>query len=89
MDQRIPVPENRFDVELANRLAHLESYNKHLYRPNSYLHKWWARRCGSTFRLILKSLAEKAEQRDYYVAGGLEGKIVQQTCCKQSCNKAF
>ena len=70
------MPENRFDVELANRLAHLESYNKHLYRPNSYLHKWWARRCGSTFRLILKSLAEEAERRDYYAPGGLEGKLV-------------
>ncbi|UCG24220.1 MAG: hypothetical protein JSW55_19215 [Chloroflexota bacterium] len=67
---------NGFNVELANLLAHLESYNKHLYRPNTYLHKWWARRCGSTFRLILKSLVEDAGQRDYYAAGGLKGKIV-------------
>ncbi|MFN2224048.1 MAG: hypothetical protein ACK2UH_15945, partial [Candidatus Promineifilaceae bacterium] len=66
----------RFDVVFANRLAHLESFNKHLYRPNTYLHKWWARRCGSTFRLLLKSFADNERERDYYVAGGLEGKIV-------------
>ncbi len=72
-----PVPlDTEFDVALANQLAHLESYNKHLYRPNSYLHKWWARRCGSTFRLILKALAEDPQERDYYAAGGLKGKVI-------------
>ena len=70
-----PIDDN-FDVELANKLARLESYNKHLYRPNTYLHKWWARRCGSTFRLLLKHLAEDESSRDYYAPGGLEGKIV-------------
>ena len=68
--------DDDFDVELANKLARLESYNKHLYRPNTYLHKWWARRCGSTFRLLLKYLAEDAGNRDYYSPGGLEGKII-------------
>lgn len=66
----------KFDVAFANRLAHLESFNKHLYRPNTYLHKWWARRCGTTFRLLLKSFTDDARKRDYYAAGGLEGKIV-------------
>jgi len=65
-----------FDEEFANALAKLESYNKHLYRPNTYLHKWWARRCGSTFRLILKHLVEDGDRKDYYSPGGLEGKIV-------------
>lgn len=65
-----------FDVELAERLARLESYNKHHYRPNSYLHKWWARRCGSTFRLILKHLVTEPELRDFYSAGGLQGKVI-------------
>jgi putative DNA methylase len=67
--------DERFDVPLANSLAAYESYNKHLYRPNAYLHKWWARRCGSTFRLILKGLVNGASG-DYYAPGGLEGKIV-------------
>jgi hypothetical protein len=64
------------DIDLADRLARREAYNKHLYRPLTYLHKWWARRCGTTFRLILKSLVEDPSARDYYVPGGLAGKII-------------
>jgi DNA modification methylase len=71
----LPIDDG-FDVSLANQLAHLESYNKHLYRPNSYLHKWWARRCGTTFRLILKHLVAEPGQRDYYAPGGLVGQII-------------
>jgi putative DNA methylase len=65
-----------FQVGFANEIARLESYNKHHYRPNAYLHKWWARRCGSTFRLILKSLVQDPELRDYYRPGGLEGTVI-------------
>ncbi|MDT8307765.1 MAG: DNA methyltransferase, partial [Anaerolineae bacterium] len=65
-----------FDVAFANDIARLESYNKHHYRPNTYMHKWWARRCGSTFRLILKHLVTDPERQDYYSAGGLDGKVV-------------
>ena len=43
-----------FPEEFADNLSRMEAYNKHLFRPNTYLHKWWARRCGSTFRTILK-----------------------------------
>lgn len=74
-DNALPI-DTQFDTDLANAIAHLESYNKHLYRPNTYLHKWWARRCGSTFRLILKHLVEDETQRNYYAPGGLEGKII-------------
>lgn len=66
----------RFDPEFANTFSQIESYNKHHYRPNSYLHKWWARRCGSTLRLILKALVEDSDQHDYYAPGGLEGKVI-------------
>lgn len=65
-----------FPEEFANQISQQEVYNKHLFRPNTYLHKWWARRCGSTFRTILKQFVPDAERRDYYVPGGLEGKIV-------------
>lgn len=65
-----------FPEEFANRLSEREAYNKHLFRPNTYLHKWWARRCGSTFRTILKLLVDDNEKRDYYAAKGLEGKVV-------------
>jgi putative DNA methylase len=57
----------------ANILSKQEAYNKHLFRPNTYLHKWWARRAGSTFRYILKQLVPDANLQDYYTAGGLEG----------------
>lgn len=68
--------DSTFDVDLANRLARLESYNKHYYRPNSYLHKWWARRCGTTFRYILKHLVADKQAQDYYAPGGLNGRII-------------
>jgi hypothetical protein len=68
--------DRAFDADFANALARYESYNKHLYRPNTYLHKWWARRCGTTFRLLLKHLVEDETQRGYYEAGGLEGKVI-------------
>jgi len=74
-DGVVPI-DTQFDVGFANQIAGFESYNKHLYRPNTYLHKWWARRCGSTFRLILKHLVTNPAQRDYYAPGGLEGKII-------------
>lgn len=71
----IPI-DTGFPIEFADDIARLETYNKHHYRPNSYLHKWWARRCGSTFRLILKQLVLDEKTRDYYTPGGLAGKII-------------
>ncbi|MDX1662221.1 MAG: hypothetical protein R3272_00405 [Candidatus Promineifilaceae bacterium] len=68
--------DRHFDVAFADEMARLESYNKHHYRPNTYMHKWWARRCGSTFRLILKHLVEDELLRDYYAPGGLEGAVI-------------
>lgn len=65
-----------FPEEFADTLSRLEAYNKHLFRPNTYLHKWWARRCGSTFRIILKQFIPDPNRRDYYAPKGLEGKIV-------------
>ncbi len=68
--------DNTFPEAFANELAQQEAFNKHLFRPNTYLHKWWARRCGSTFRAILKQFVSEAHRRDYYAPGGLEGKTV-------------
>ena len=66
----------KFDAEFTNQLAEKEVFNKHLYRPNTYLHKWWARRCGTTFRSILKHLVQDEAKRSYYAPGGLEGQII-------------
>lgn len=41
-----------FPFQELNRLAALEAYNKHHYRPTNYQHKWWARRLGSVFRMV-------------------------------------
>ena len=71
-----PAIDHAFPEEFANTLSRVEAFNKHLFRPNTYLHKWWARRCGSTFRTILKQFVADPERRDYYAPGGLEGKVV-------------
>lgn len=68
--------DTSFPVEEANALAELEAFNKHLFRPNTYLHKWWARRSGTTFRYLLKQLCDDPAKRDYYSVGGLENKII-------------
>jgi putative DNA methylase len=68
--------DEHFPEKFADELARLEAYNKHLFRPNTYLHKWWARRCGSTFRTILKQFVSDPSRRDYYSSKGLEGKII-------------
>ncbi len=73
--EHIPI-DKTFPEDAANELARSEVFNKHLYRPNTYLHKWWARRCGTTFRYILKQLVTDPLKKDYYEPGGLEGKII-------------
>ena len=65
--------DSYFHEKEANQLAEIESFNKHLFRPNTYLHKWWARRSGTTFRHILKQLVPEIEKQNYYTSGGLEG----------------
>ena len=68
--------DHAFPEQFVDDLSRQEVFNKHLFRPNTYLHKWWARRCGSTFRTILKQFAPLDEHCDYYAPGGLEGKTV-------------
>ena len=65
-----------FPEKFVDELSRREVYNKHLFRPNTYFHKWWARRCGSTFRAILKQFVPEVGRRDYYAPGGLEGVTV-------------
>jgi len=73
----IDVPiDSSFPEQSATALARLESFNKHLYRPNTYRHKWWARRAGTTFRYILKQLTDDRAKMDFYASGGLEGRVI-------------
>lgn len=75
-NEAFPPIDEYFPVKEADILIERESYNKHLFRPNTYLHKWWARRSGVAFRYILKQLVENASLRDYYAPGGLENKVI-------------
>lgn len=68
--------DSSFPEEEVNALSQVEAFNKHLYRPNTYMHKWWARRSGTTFRSILKQLVTDPSHAGYYSPGGLEGKII-------------
>ena len=68
--------DHSFPEKFVDELSRREVFNKHLFRPNTYLHKWWARRCGSMFRAILKQFVHDHEHQGYYTPGGLEGKIV-------------
>ena len=68
--------DHSFPETFADELARREVYNKHLFRPNTYLHKWWARRCGTLFRTILKQFVPENNRRGFYTPGGLEGKTV-------------
>lgn len=45
--------ENGFPIGLISQLAEHESWRKEVYRPLSYIHKWWAKRLGSVFRAII------------------------------------
>lgn len=71
----VPV-DDAFPEESANELSRLESYNKHFHRPNTYLHKWWARRSGTVFRHILKPLVADPIKRSFYAPDGLEGAVI-------------
>jgi len=44
---------NDFPFIEISEIAEQESWRKEVYRPLSYIHKWWARRLGSVFRGLL------------------------------------
>lgn len=57
------VIEDGFPFEAISIVAQHESWRKEIYRPLTYLHKWWAKRLGSVFRAIIIASAE-VEGRD-------------------------
>lgn len=60
--QRQRAIENGFPIGLISQLAEHESWRKEIYRPLSYLHKWWAKRLGSVFRaMIIASCLDQHE----------------------------
>lgn len=47
--------EKDFPIEQLSPIAEMESYRKNIYRPVYHVHKWWAKRLGSVFRMIVLS----------------------------------
>ncbi len=48
-----------------DEMAELETYNRYHYRPIYSLHKWWARRPGSTFRFLgLAGMTDETISKD-------------------------
>jgi len=43
---------DKLPLSLMDKLAEKETYRRDVYRPIYSLHKWWARRPGSTFRCL-------------------------------------
>jgi adenine-specific DNA methylase len=43
---------DKLPLELMDELAEREKYRRDIYRPVYSMHKWWARRPGSTFRTL-------------------------------------
>ena len=56
---------NKLPLDLIDDMARRESYNRYHYRPIYSMHKWWARRPGTTFRLLgLACLSEGDVTKD-------------------------
>lgn len=56
---------DKLPLNLMDELAEKETYRRDVYRPIYSLHKWWARRPGSTFRCLgLASLTDDKITKD-------------------------
>jgi len=56
---------DKLPLNLMDELAEKETYRRDVYRPIYSLHKWWARRPGSTFRcLALAAMTDETITKD-------------------------
>ncbi len=56
---------DKLPLELMDELAEKETYRRDVYRPLYSIHKWWARRPGSTFRVLgLAALSDETIDQD-------------------------
>lgn len=56
---------DKLPLNLMDELAESETYRRDVYRPIYSLHKWWARRPGSTFRCLgLATLTDDMVTKD-------------------------
>jgi len=69
---------DKLPLELMDEFAERESFRRDVYRPPYSMHKWWARRPGSTFRVLgLATLTDESVSSkdilDTTSGGGFEG----------------
>jgi len=56
---------DKLPLNLMDELAEKETYRRDVYRPIYSLHKWWARRPGSTFRCLgLAAMTDETITKD-------------------------
>ncbi len=56
---------DKLPLNLMDELAESETYRRDVYRPIYSLHKWWARRPGSTFRCLgLAAMTDETITKD-------------------------
>ena len=56
---------DKLPLNLMDELAEKETYRRDVYRPIYSLHKWWARRPGSTFRCLgLAAMTDETISKD-------------------------
>ncbi|WP_079978768.1 DUF1156 domain-containing protein [Halanaeroarchaeum sulfurireducens] len=73
---------DKLPLELMDELAERESFSRRHYRPVYSMHKWWARRPGSTFRMLgLSCLTDETESKDDILkrneSGSYSGRYLQ------------
>ena len=63
----LDITKSDFPFDEISKVAEQESWRKEVYRPLSYMHKWWARRLGSVFRgLALGGIDSSADFMNRY-----------------------
>jgi len=56
---------DKLPLNLMDELAEREKYRRDVYRPVYSIHKWWARRPGSTFRILgLAALSDSTTTKE-------------------------
>lgn len=68
--------ETDFPFEQIDEIAEIESYRKEINRPIYHIHKWWAKRLGSVFRLIVSGSLSKNGWSGFHERQSYKGKIV-------------
>jgi len=73
---------DKLPLNLMDELAERESYRRDVYRPVYSIHKWWARRPGSTFRMLgLAALTDENTTKEEILrrneGGAYDGKYLQ------------